>query len=129
MPPRTIQCAECRHDHEAKHVENLTEHREDLPEEMMCVWCQRSDYANDPLRTSEEAQADFERLAGGLLQVDPKELEDESEEVLSRREAAQRAGVHYNTIKSWEKSGRLPSTRIGKRVWVKVADLEKARVL
>ena len=48
------------------------------------------------------------------------------ENVLSRREAARRAGVHYNTIKSWEKSGRLPSTRIGKRIWIKVADLDKA---
>ena len=56
----------------------------------------------------------------------PARPQTEAEKVLTRREAARRAGVHYNTIKSWEKSGRLPSTRIGKRVWIKVADLEKA---
>ena len=41
-----IRCAECGHDHEAKDVDDvLGDGRE-----MMCRWCIRADYENDPLR-------------------------------------------------------------------------------
>ena len=47
----------------------------------------------------------------------------DGEEVVTRREAAELAGVHYNTIRSWEKEGLLNVTRIGSRVWIRLDEL------
>jgi excisionase family DNA binding protein len=48
--------------------------------------------------------------------------------LLSRREAAELAGVHYNSIRAWEKGGELKSERhtIGRREEVRIRkrDLE-----
>lgn len=47
---------------------------------------------------------------------------------LTRREAARRAGVHYNTIRHWEKSGRLRRGRGGaKGALVSASDLDTLR--
>lgn len=47
---------------------------------------------------------------------------------LSRREAAARAGVHYNTVRGWERDGRLRTKRVpgltGPQVQVSVDDLD-----
>ena len=45
---------------------------------------------------------------------------------LTRREAARRAGVHYNTIRFWERSGRLrkSKTPTGRGTLVSAIDLE-----
>lgn len=47
---------------------------------------------------------------------------------LTRREAARRAGVHYNTIRHWEKTGRLRRGKAGGRgAMVSATDLETLR--
>jgi excisionase family DNA binding protein len=47
---------------------------------------------------------------------------------LTRKEAARRAGVHYNTIRHWEKTGRLRRSRAGGRgAMVSATDLEALR--
>jgi hypothetical protein len=47
---------------------------------------------------------------------------------LTRREAARRAGVHYNTIRHWEKTGRLRRGKGGGRgAMVSATDLESLR--
>lgn len=48
---------------------------------------------------------------------------------LTRREAARRAGVHYNTIRHWEKTGRLRRAKAsgGKGAMVSADDLAKLR--
>jgi DNA-binding transcriptional MerR regulator len=47
---------------------------------------------------------------------------------MSRREAAAVAGVHYNTVRGWERDGRLRTKRVlgstGPEVHVSVDDLE-----
>jgi len=46
---------------------------------------------------------------------------------ITRREAARRAGVHYNTIRHWEQTGRLRrSKRVGSRgAMINATDLER----
>lgn len=47
---------------------------------------------------------------------------------LTRREAARRAGVHYNTIRHWEKTGRLRRRNAGGRgTMVSAADVDGLR--
>ena len=48
---------------------------------------------------------------------------------ITRREAARRAGVHYNTIRHWEQTGRLRTARRGtpKTAMVNASDLASAR--
>jgi uncharacterized C2H2 Zn-finger protein len=48
---------------------------------------------------------------------------------LTRREAARRAGVHYNTIRHWEKTGRLRRSKAGgqKGAMVSADDLARLR--
>ncbi len=48
---------------------------------------------------------------------------------VTRREAARRAGVHYNTIRHWEKTGRLRRSKAGgaKGAMVSAVDLERLR--
>ena len=47
---------------------------------------------------------------------------------VTRREAARRAGVHYNTIRHWEKTGRLRRGKGGGRgALVSASDLESLR--
>jgi transposase len=47
---------------------------------------------------------------------------------LTRREAAARAGVHYNTVRGWERDGRLRTKRVpgltGPQVQVSLDDLD-----
>ena len=44
---------------------------------------------------------------------------------LTRREAARRAGVHYNTIRFWERTGRIRRSKSGGRgALVSAVDLE-----
>ncbi|MFY9587810.1 MAG: MerR family transcriptional regulator [Actinomycetota bacterium] len=53
----------------------------------------------------------------------------ESGRWLTRREAARRAGVHYNTIRHWEKTGRLRREKGsgGRGALVSASDLEGLR--
>lgn len=47
---------------------------------------------------------------------------------MTRREAARRAGVHYNTIRHWEKTGRLRRrTSGGRGAMVSASDLDGLR--
>jgi hypothetical protein len=48
---------------------------------------------------------------------------------LTRREAARRAGVHYNTIRHWEKTGRLRRGKGGggRGALVSASDLDSLR--
>ncbi|MGH2784020.1 MAG: MerR family DNA-binding transcriptional regulator [Actinomycetota bacterium] len=47
---------------------------------------------------------------------------------ITRKEAARRAGVHYNTIRHWEKTGRLRTSRRGGRSGSLVSATDLARV-
>lgn len=51
----------------------------------------------------------------------PPPAPDDTEELLGRRDAAERAGVHYNTIRLWENAGHLDPIRVtvGRRVEVR----------
>lgn len=44
-PTETIRCAECGHDHDAEDIDDVLGNGS----EMMCRWCIRADYDNDPL--------------------------------------------------------------------------------
>lgn len=49
----------------------------------------------------------------------------QEERLVSRREAARIAGVHYNTIRLWERTGRLtPHKQGGGDVYISVSELE-----
>ena len=53
---RLTRCAECGHKHPAQLVDDL--HGDGS--EMMCVWCVRADYGNDPLGDPRKAPSDSE---------------------------------------------------------------------
>jgi len=40
-----VRCAECGHEHPAEEIVDVL----DDGSELMCIWCVRSDYENDPL--------------------------------------------------------------------------------
>jgi excisionase family DNA binding protein len=41
-------------------------------------------------------------------------------------EVAAKLGVSHWTVRTWARNGRIPSFRIGRRVLIKVADIEAA---
>ena len=43
---------------------------------------------------------------------------------LSIREAAEALGVHPDTISNWVRDGKLRAVKIGRRVLIRVADIE-----
>lgn len=53
------------------------------------------------------------------------------DDTLSRRESAEYAGVHYNTIRLWERSGKIHPTRVivhgVPEVRISIAELEQVR--
>ncbi|MFN2613270.1 MAG: hypothetical protein ABR552_00435 [Actinomycetota bacterium] len=46
---------------------------------------------------------------------------------LTREQAAERAGVHYNTIRLWERSGQVRARKQGRSVMIDVRSLSRAR--
>jgi hypothetical protein len=45
---------------------------------------------------------------------------------LTRQEAARRARVHYNTIRTWERSGLVRSRKVGREVMIDAKSLARA---
>lgn len=44
---------------------------------------------------------------------------------LSRRDAASRAGVHYNTVRIWERAGKVRTNTLGNQTLIHAGDFEK----
>jgi len=61
-----------------------------------------------------------------LLQILPEALLRAQRPFVDARELAERLGVSVRTIRSWQRTGRIPYVRAGRRVLFDVAAVETA---
>ncbi|PIF69459.1 helix-turn-helix domain-containing protein [Flavobacterium sp. 2] len=52
-----------------------------------------------------------------LIQTNPKSLENDSDELLTREQASKLLNVSYTTLFHWNNDGILPIEKLGKRVY------------
>jgi excisionase family DNA binding protein len=64
-------------------------------------------------------------LAGMSDPGEDSQEDHESGAYLTRRQAGEYAGVHYNTIRLWEQAGKVQTERRGSLVLVKKSDLDR----
>jgi excisionase family DNA binding protein len=54
-----------------------------------------------------------------FLDTGVRKQENQTTKFLSTKEAAQKLGVHVNSIRAWAKSNQLESVRFGNRIFIK----------
>lgn len=75
-----------------------------------------------PIKVSEFLTM-ISRVVSEELERASSTLKNNNEELLTRSQAKEMLHVSYPTLNEWAKSGKLPSHRIGKKVFYKHKDI------